>query len=103
MITPSQPFGVYEKSLILDDMPYHRLDTDDIPPGYAEVDVLLDDNGEKIDCMITAGLVGSMVLDSKDFGWNLGGSGIRDVVSPLAGWWMFKKPSPEDQKANEDL
>jgi hypothetical protein len=30
-------------------------------------------------------------------GWNLhGSSGIRDVASPLAGWWMTKKPSPED-------
>jgi hypothetical protein len=102
MITPSQPFGVTEKSLILDDMPYHRLDIDDIPPGYAEVDVKLDDNGEKIDCMITAGLVGSTVLDSKDFSWKLGGSGVRDVVSPLAGWSMFKKPS-EDQNGNENL
>ncbi len=81
------------KPLILDNMPYHFIDTNDIPPGYAEVDVLLDDNGVKFDCMLTAGHVGGMVRDSKDIGWELQGSGVRDVVRPLVGWWMYEKPS----------
>jgi len=100
MIRHQRPFMSIDESLVLDNMPYHRIDTNDIPPGYAEVDVKLDDNGEKIDCILTAGLVGSMVRDSKDMDWNLRGSGIRDVVSPLAGWWMSKKPSPADQRGN---
>jgi hypothetical protein len=89
-----------DEPLILDNTPYHRVDTNDIPSGYAEVDVKLDDNGVKFDCVLTAGLVGSTVRDSKDMGWNLRGSGIGDVASPLAGWWMTKKPSPEDQRGN---
>jgi len=87
-------FGPNHKPLVLDNMPYHFIDTDDIPNGYAEVDVLLDDNGVEFDCMLTAGHVGSTVCDSKDIGWKLQGSGVRDVVRPLVGWWMYEKPSP---------
>jgi len=89
MIRPEKSFQVVEKPFVLDQMPYHCLDSGDIPPGYAEVDVKLDDNGELIDCMITAGLVGCTVRDSKSLGWDLrGAGGMRDVISPLAGWWM---------------
>jgi len=100
-LSPDEFFETYtithqrSRGLTLDNTPYHRIDTGDIPSGYAEVDVKLDDNGVEFDCMLTAGLVGSTVRDSKDVGWNLHGSGIRDVVGPLAGWWMTKKPSPE--------
>jgi hypothetical protein len=86
-----------DELFILDHMPYHRIDTDDIPPAHAQVDVKLDDNGELFDCVLTAGLVGSMVRDSKGIGFNLHGNGKGDVVSPLAGWWMYTKPSPKDQ------
>jgi hypothetical protein len=105
-LSPAEFFETYmithqrSRDLILDNSPYHRIDTNDIPSGYAEVDVKLDDNGVEFDCVLTAGLVGSTVRDSKDVGWNLHGSGIRDVASPLAGWWMTKKPSPEDQRGN---
>jgi hypothetical protein len=98
----THPFVKIDKSLMLDNIPYHRIDTGDIPAGYAEVDVKLDDNGEEFDCMLTAGLVGSLVRDSKDVGLNLGGSGKRDVVSPLAGWWMTRKPSPEEKRRKEE-
>ena len=83
------------ESLTLNDTPYHSINTNDISSGYAEVDVKLDDNGIEFNCMLTAGVVGSIVHDSKDLGWNLHGNRIRDVVSPLASWWMFKKPEGE--------
>lgn len=95
MKTPKQSFGAVQESLILDNVPYHCIDTTDIPPGYAEVDVLLDDNGVMIDCLLTAGIVGSTIRDSKDFGLQLHGDGVRDVVCPLVGWWMYEKPSPK--------
>ena len=69
-----------DKSLILDNTPYHCIDTNDIPPGYAEADVKLDGNGVEIDCTLTAGLVGRMVRDSKEAGWEPSRGG---------GWWMF--------------
>ncbi len=101
MITSQRPFMSTDNSLILDNTPYHCVDTEDIPAGYAEVDVKLDDNGVEFDCVLTAGLVGSTVRDSKDEGWNLHGSGIRDVASPLAGWWMSKKPEGPEEKRGE--
>ncbi|KAJ6574455.1 hypothetical protein B0H19DRAFT_1063407 [Mycena capillaripes] len=46
-----------KSDLMLDGTPFHVVDTQDLPSGYAEVDVQLDDNGEKFDCMMTAGLI----------------------------------------------
>jgi len=97
MIPNERPFELNDKSLILDDTPYHFIDTNDIPPGYAEVDVLLVDSGVKFNCMLTAGHVGNMVSDSRDFDWKIHGSGVRDMVRPLVGWWMYEKPSPEEK------
>lgn len=95
---------------MLDGTAYHSIDTDDIPVSYAEgeltstsipnpgvaahnagyiVDVKLDDNGVDFKSMIVAGLVGSEVQSSGDK--ELSEAGVRDVVKPLAGWWMFTK------------
>ena len=75
--------------LTLDDTQYHRIDTQDIPAAYAECDVKLEDNGAIFDCVITAGLVGCHVSDSKDAG--LSREGKKDILRPVAGWWMFVK------------
>ncbi|KAJ7797802.1 hypothetical protein B0H14DRAFT_2389344 [Mycena olivaceomarginata] len=52
--------------LVLDDTAYHQLNRRAIPPGYAEVDVLLDDNDEKFECAMVAGNVGMRVSSSGD-------------------------------------
>ncbi|KAJ6582692.1 hypothetical protein DFH09DRAFT_1145734 [Mycena vulgaris] len=75
--------------LVLDDVPFHQVDVNDAPPGYAEVDVTLDDNGEHFDCVLTAGLVGTRVSSSNDTA--LSKTGIDDTVRPLPGWWMYVK------------
>ncbi|KAJ6492032.1 hypothetical protein C8R45DRAFT_1053067 [Mycena sanguinolenta] len=70
----------YEKAprteLVYDGTPYHRLDTKNIAPGYAMVDLTLDDNGVLFRCV----RCGDKML-SKD--------GKDDTVRPVAGWWMF--------------
>jgi Domain of unknown function (DUF4419) len=64
--------------LELDDVKYPILDTIRIPPGYCEVDVELDDNGELLDCTMVSGLVGQRI----------GGEG-DDALSPVPAWFMF--------------
>ncbi|KAJ7817928.1 hypothetical protein B0H14DRAFT_3089598 [Mycena olivaceomarginata] len=65
------------------------LNREAIPPGYAEVDVLLDDNAEKFECAMVAGNIGMRVSSSGDR--KLSEWGADDTVRPVAGWWLFIK------------
>ncbi|KAJ7301481.1 hypothetical protein DFH08DRAFT_906837 [Mycena albidolilacea] len=75
--------------LVLDDTAYHQLNGGAIPPGYAEVDVLLDHNGEKFECAMVAGNVGVHVSSSGDR--KLSEWGADDAVRPVARRWFFVK------------
>ncbi|KAJ7358517.1 hypothetical protein DFH08DRAFT_1043613 [Mycena albidolilacea] len=75
--------------LVLDDTAYHQLNRKAIPPGYAEVDVLLDDNDEKFECAMVARNIGMHVSSSGDR--KLSEWGADDTVHPVAGWWLFVK------------
>ncbi|KAJ7261534.1 hypothetical protein C8J57DRAFT_1436520 [Mycena rebaudengoi] len=77
------------KDLVLDGTPYHRVDSINVPPGYAEVDVKLNDNGELFNCMMTAGMIGMKVSSSRDV--ELSPTGRDDIVRPVSGWWIFIK------------
>lgn len=76
------------ENLVLDGVSYHNVDFGDIPVSVAEVDVLLDDNGEKFDTKMVAGLVGYQVGDTKYM--------KKALLKPLPGWWMYIKRSQED-------
>jgi hypothetical protein len=73
--------------LILDGTPYPRVGRSVIPPGYAEVDVKLNDNGEFFECAMVAGAVGMRVSSSHDV--TVSSSGEDDTVRPVVGWWLF--------------
>ncbi|KAJ7676596.1 hypothetical protein DFH06DRAFT_1279145 [Mycena polygramma] len=73
--------------LVLDDVPFHQTDSNDIPPNYAEVPVTLNDNSKEFKCILTAGVVGTRISSSNDT--TLSTEGINDTVRPLSGWWMF--------------
>ncbi|KAF9958126.1 hypothetical protein BGZ72_000870 [Mortierella alpina] len=69
--------------LSLGGITFHAVDTSDIPPAYADVPVLLNDNGVEIKTTMVAGLVGTRV------------SGRNDTVQPQAAWWIAEEPSQE--------
>ncbi|KAJ7226539.1 hypothetical protein B0H12DRAFT_1223791 [Mycena haematopus] len=78
-----------QRDLILDGAPYHRLYRGGIPPAYGEVDVLLIDDGERFDCAMVSGSVGTRVTSSGDRA--LSPRGADDTVQPVLGWWLFVK------------
>ena len=67
--------------LVLDGVSYPKIDRQDIPLGFAEVDVKLDDNGEEFDTTIVAGSVGSQIC--------VGTVSARNTVKPLPAWWWY--------------
>ncbi|KAF9349831.1 hypothetical protein BGX26_011918 [Mortierella sp. AD094] len=81
------------KNIVLDGAPYYYVNGD-IPNGYAEVDVTIDDNGFNIESKMVAGHVGIQICSSGDK--NLSSTGERDTVRPAAGWWIFST-LPEDK------
>ena len=99
----ARPVGVQiepKHYLTLDGIIYHRIDTGEIPAGFAEVDVKLDDNGLKFDCVLTAGHVGAQICDSGDK--LLSPDGRRDTARPIAVWWMFAKKDGDQEELLRD-
>lgn len=66
--------------LILDEVQYAIMSDNAIPVGFCEVDVELDDNGEKSDCMMVSGHMGARIQREE-----------RDTISPLPAWFIFIK------------
>ena len=56
------------------------------------MDVLVDENGEEIPCMMTAGLFGT------EFSGDVAGQ--RDTVRPVSGWWTFEKVAEGEGKTD---
>ncbi|KAF9165432.1 hypothetical protein BGX20_000611 [Mortierella sp. AD010] len=79
--------GEAQHGLILGGASYHRVYNDLIPHGYAEVNVVINDNGNKIPSMMIAGHVGAQISSSEDK--ELSSTGERDTVRPATGWWIF--------------
>jgi hypothetical protein len=82
-----------EKLLHLDNVVYFPVDLGDVPPGYAEVDVLIDDRTQEFKLVMVAGLVGSNI-SSNGLKRNTQ-SGKRDTLQPIPGWWIATKVSEE--------
>lgn len=81
----------YYPLLILDGVSYHRIDSDQVPPGYSCVPVKCNDNGDVFDSTMVAGSVGINCTSSGD---ELEGGLVGlDTVSAETGWWMFESKS----------
>ncbi|TBU22392.1 hypothetical protein BD309DRAFT_897067 [Dichomitus squalens] len=68
----------------LDNVPFSVLDATMIPPGYCEVDVTVNDNGVKLECMMVAGHVAYSTSSTA-------GNEKMDTVRPSAQWFMFER------------
>ncbi|KAG8820175.1 hypothetical protein FRC17_010236 [Serendipita sp. 399] len=78
---------------------YPLVDIDQVPKGYCQVPVQLDDNGEKFDCMMIAGHVGMHISSSKSAEMKaMGPNAIKDTVKPAAEWFIFVVPKAEEKK-----
>lgn len=85
----TRPLQESRPRLTLDGTQYPIIDSDDVAAGYAEVDVMLDDHGTLIPCVIVAGLVGVGFSSSRDA--SLSSTGKNDTVRTVVGWWMYSK------------
>ncbi|KAF9171509.1 hypothetical protein BGX21_001821 [Mortierella sp. AD011] len=88
------------ENIVLDGAPYHYVTSNQVPNGYAEVDVTIDDNGVAIPSKMVAGHVGIQISSSGDK--TLSSTGERDTVGPAAGWWIFST-LPEDKTPKNTL
>ncbi|KAI0325948.1 hypothetical protein GY45DRAFT_1329621 [Cubamyces sp. BRFM 1775] len=68
----------------LDGVSYFTIRFDDIPDGYGEVDVTIDDDGKEIPCLMVAGNLAFSVTESTP-------GGKLDTVSPSPQWYMLQK------------
>ena len=83
----------------LDGVSYHRIESDEVPPGYSSVPVKVDDNGDVFDAMMVAGSVGINCTSSGD---ELDGGLVElDTVSAETGWWMFESRAGGDGMLDE--
>ena len=74
-----------DEQLILDGVLYGNVGIDNIAPGFCEVDVKLDDNGEEFECMMVSGHC-AMAVEGEE----------GDTVRPLSAWFMFIKETREE-------
>ena len=79
--TSSSLPGETMSGLVLDNVSYPIIDIDNVPEGFCEVDVKLDDNGKIFPCMMVSGHLAYSVEGEKK----------KDTIRPLASWFMFVK------------
>lgn len=85
--------------LTLDGVTFGVVDMDDVPRGYCEVPVSIDDNGTQIKAEMMAGSIG-MEWTSRD-GANPKDKDKLDTVQPSSGWFIYEQP--EEDSPEQDL
>jgi hypothetical protein len=71
--------------LVLDKVSYPVIDSGDVPAGFCEVDVKLDDNGVIFPSMMVSGHLAFSVEGEK-----------KDTIRPLPSWFMFIKGQEDE-------
>ncbi|KAH8795202.1 hypothetical protein DL96DRAFT_1648675 [Flagelloscypha sp. PMI_526] len=81
--------------LTLDNVTYHILDTQKIPPGYSQVDVKYIDDGKTYDTIMVAGGIGCEVADLE---MSNGKVKERALLKMTTGWWMYEKADSDEKR-----
>ena len=71
--------------LVLDGITYPVIRSEDVPVGFCEVDLQVNDNGVNFPCMMVSGHLALSVQGVK-----------KDGIRPLPSWFMFVKEDCED-------
>lgn len=104
-LTPSHFAAIYtirERTpyLALDGFPYPTIESQDVPCGYACLDVMLEDNGQLMETMLIAGSVGAQICSTEKT--ELFRNGLRDTVRPVSAWWYFTKRKVVEEVEEEE-
>ena len=76
-------------TLMIDGQVFHRIDSNDVPPAWVSVPVIVNELGKEFNARMVAGVVGYSLSES---GKKLqdGGTGL-DTLKPATGWWMYEE------------
>ncbi|KAF7377319.1 hypothetical protein MSAN_00152500 [Mycena sanguinolenta] len=96
----TRPLQESRPHLTLGRTEYPVIDHEDVPAGYAEVDVVVEYLGTKHRCAIVAGLVGMGFSSSRDL--SVSKTGKNDTVRPVLAWWMYSKLDEAEGKRRRD-
>ncbi|KAK7017744.1 hypothetical protein R3P38DRAFT_3560173 [Favolaschia claudopus] len=105
------------QKLVMDGTPYHLVDS--VPPGYAVVDVTIEDQvtapATEYKCSMYAGMVGMRVSTTRVNAARRKAAGIvgtrkhkvsadiiNNTVSPALGWWIFDKKSEVEAALSDE-
>ena len=85
--------------LVLDGVPFHRVEDRDVPPGWTSVPIKVDDDCSLFMARMVAGSVGFRASASGELG--LMGKTELDTLQPEAGWWMFRVKEGTERQSEE--
>ena len=77
------------RKLKMDGAVYHRIKSDQVPPGYTTVSVKMDDNKVVFDATMIAGSVGVRHVE-------------ENGVQPESGWWIFVRKYEDDDDDDDE-
>jgi hypothetical protein len=99
--TPNEEKNIRWSQCELDGVKYHTIDTHDIPNGFADVPVKVNDNGKIHETKMVAGSLGVQIDKSGDKGE--GGEEKWDSLRSVSGWVMYEVKSKEEiEKAKKE-
>ncbi|KAH6977541.1 hypothetical protein BKA56DRAFT_552095 [Ilyonectria sp. MPI-CAGE-AT-0026] len=101
-------FGHHLQGCVLDGVVYAKVDTEDVPSGFATVPVTVDDNGTIHECTMLAGFLGIQGLPQDVPGEAFGQKSTEHSqlaltrIRPLTGWIMYEnEPSSSNTVSSQ--